>query len=245
MKTMKKLVAALLVLTMVLALTGSAFAACIKPETFVKFTKNSYAYKETSHGMKKITDPEVIVRKGSRAFVWAVKGNYAFVQLTPAYVEDDRLGNSFYLNDEDEKCWFWGYWFKLSTLALIVNPDHYVIDVTFSNGGNGKSLAVAEDGKIIVYKDKGEWMAEADEEDWMEREIRLSPDCMKHLKATAKVWMHKTPSLSQSYGKALHKDDKVGYRRVWGFDTRGTIFLGIKYKGKCLWVSSKYTKFVK
>ena len=42
MKTMKKLVAALLVLTLALALTGTAMAACkFKEGDHLKFTKNT------------------------------------------------------------------------------------------------------------------------------------------------------------------------------------------------------------
>jgi hypothetical protein len=57
--------------------------------------------------------------------------------------------------------------------------------------------------------------------------------------------MHKTASLKDNYGKALHKNDVVTYRRIYGADTRGQIFFGIRYKGHCLWVSSKYSKLVK
>ena len=69
--------------------------------------------------------------------------------------------------------------------------------------------------------------------------------CKNHVKADAKVWMHKTPSLSNSYGKALHKGDKVKYRHLLGMDTRGVVFYGIRYEGKCLWVSCQYTHLVK
>lgn len=245
MKTMKKLVAALLVLTMVLALTGAAFAETVSNKIcvgdYVKFTKNGYAY-DAPRASKKISGPEVIVRKGSVAKVLAKKGSYVFLQLTPGYFDKD-LGNTL---EVDTGVWAWGFWFKTSVLG---NTKSTSILVTFSNGGVGKSKAVQ------VYNDTGDitldWLKKnLDEEDYyialaVMDDIRLSDDCKKHVEAKAKVWMHKTPSLSNNYGKALHKGDKVKYRRVWGRDTREVIFYGIRYSGKCLWVSAAYTKIVK
>ena len=66
-----------------------------------------------------------------------------------------------------------------------------------------------------------------------------------HVKATAKVWMHKNNSLSKNYGRALRKDDVVKYRHLLGFDSRAIPFYGIRYSGKNLWVSSEYSKLVK
>ena len=59
------------------------------------------------------------------------------------------------------------------------------------------------------------------------------------------MWLHKESSLKKNYGVALHKGDKVTYRRKWGIDSRFIVFYGVKYKGKCLWVSSRYSKLVK
>ena len=218
---MKKLVAALLVLTMVLALTGSAFAETIGVGDYVKFTKNGYAYSEQK-SYKKVSDPEVIVRKGSTAYVVAKKGDYVFLQLTPGYLTED-LGNTY---EVATGLYAWGYWFKKGDLDTVKKDYHKTIAVTFSNGGNGKSKTGAKN-----IPDAGL--------------TQLTDYCKKHVKATAKVWMHYSPSLSASYGRALHKDDKVTYRRVYGMDTRGLIFWGIKYKGKCLYVSSAYSKVVK
>ena len=47
----------------------------------------------------------------------------------------------------------------------------------------------------LLFNDKGE--------------TRISEDCYKKVQATAKVWLHKTPSLSNSFGKALGKEDKA------------------------------------
>lgn len=218
---MKKLIAALLVMTMVLALAGSAMAENICVGDFVKFTKNGYAYSEPK-AYKKVSDPEVIVRKGSFAKAIAKKGDYVFLQLTPGYLDED-LGNTY---EVATGLWAWGYWFKTDVLDTIKKESNKYISVVFGNGGNGKSKVVREN-----IPDAGDF--------------QLTDSSKKHVKATAKVWMHYNASLSRSYGRALHKDDKVTYRRVYGIDTRGTFFWGIKYKGKCLYVSGAYSKVVK
>lgn len=218
---MKKLIAALLIMTMVLALAGSALAEHICVDDYVKFTKNGYAYSEPK-AYKKVSDPEVIVRKGSFAKVVAKKGDYVFLQLTPAYLDED-LGNTY---EVATGLWAWGYWFKTDVLDTIKKDSNKYIAVVFGNGGNGKSKVVSQN-----IPDAGE--------------TQINDSSKKHVKATAKVWMHYNASLSRSYGRALHKDDKVTYRRVYGFDTRGCIFWGIKYKGKCLYVSGAYSKVVK
>lgn len=215
---MKKLIAALLVMTMVLALAGSAMAETICVGDYVKFTKNGYAYSEPK-AYKKVSDPEVIVRKGSVAYVIAKKGDYVFLQLTPGYLNED-LGNTY---EVATGLWAWGYWFKKDVLDTVKKDYHKYISVVFGNGGNGKSKP---DTQFGIVKDTVN-----------------TNKC--HVKATAKVWMHYTPSLSNSYGKALHKDDKVKYRHVIGLDTRGIPFYGIRYSGKNLFVSSAYSKLVK
>ncbi len=204
---MKKLIAALLVLTMVLALTGSAMAASICVHDYVKFTKNSYGY-DAPHSYKRTSDPEVIVHKGSIGEVVAKKNGYYRIRLTP-YTNAD--GSAYAL-------WFKKGDVKLSKASAITGD----VLVIFSNGGNGFSKPVA--GSVV-------------------KDTINTNKC--HVKATAKVWMHYTPSLSNSYGKALHKDDKVKYRHVIGMDTRGVPFYGIRYSGKNLFVSSAYSKLVK
>ena len=204
---MKKLVAALLVLTMVLALTGSAFAESICVYDFVKFTKNSYAY-TAPHADKRSSDPEVIISKGSVGQVIGKKNGYYEIRLTPILVDGTFMAG----------------WFKKDDVKLS-NPVAGSVDgvvVRFSNGGNGFSKAIA--GSVIP-------------------DVVNTNKC--HVKATGKVWMHYSPSLSDSYGKALHKDQKVKYRHVIGFDTRTVVFYGIRYEGKNLFVSSGYSKLVK
>ena len=218
MSKMKKLVAALLVLTMVLALAGSAMASCkIKLYDCVKFTKNTVAY--NCKGGKATS---TIVRKGSYAVVKKVSGNWVELWLNP---------------NEDVTAWFKTDNLKVAPNGKKVGTGAYAYYiyyyVIYSQGGVGKS------SELIVYDDEDP----TDEFDY--NDVRISPDCYKHVKATAKVWLHREASLKKNYGVALHKDDKVKYRRKWGVDTRGIIFYGVKYKGKCLWVSSAYSKLVK
>ena len=215
MKNMKKLAAALLVLTLVLAMTSTAFAAC-KWEKYqiVKFTKNAVAYR-TCGGKATST----IVRKGSYAQIKRVSGSWVELYLKPFAECPTR-------------------WFKKSDLKLVatgkmIDDLELPVYVVYAQGGVGKS------DELLTFND-----ADAvDEADW--DNLRLSPDCMKHVKATGSVWLHKQASLKKNYGVALHKGDKVSYRRKWGFDDRFVIFYGVKYKGKCLWVSSNYSKLVK
>ena len=204
---MKKLIAALLVLTLVLALTGSAFAETICVGDYVKFTKNSYAY-TAPHADKQSSDPQVIISKASVGEVIDKHNGYYQIRLTPILTDGTFMAG----------------WFKKGDVKLgkPVNGSVDGVYVRFSNGGNGFSKQIAE---------------------------TITPDTLNpgkcHVKATARVWMHNTPSLSNSYGKALHKDDKVKYRHVFGLDTRLVVFYGIRYEGKNLFVSSLYSKLVK
>ena len=77
MKSLKKFVAALLVLTMVLAMTSVAFAykeKALDEDTFVKFKGNAWGFKKVSNNIGR--DKKVIVRKGSVARAVAVKGDW-------------------------------------------------------------------------------------------------------------------------------------------------------------------------
>ena len=240
MKTMKKLVAALLVLTLVLALTGSAMAGCkYKLGDFVKFVKNSNCY-EDRKASSKWDDPETIIRKGSIACVIEQVGSWVLLQITPAF-KDSKYGNAYVPDKDGAKWYFWACWVKEDVLKA---TKAVYTDVTFANGGVGMSKQNSD-----PIDDKGGYVDKTSVYTILDSiyagNTRLSPDCDKHVKAKAKTWLHKTPSLSDNYGKALHKGDKVTYRRKWAVDSRMTIFYGIRYKGKCLWVSEKYTKIVK
>lgn len=216
MNNMKKLIAALLVLTMVLALAGSAMAACkFKEWDCVKFTKNSTAYK-TKGGKATKT----IVRKGSCALVKQVSGKWAELYL-----------------DYDFSI---TRWFKTDNLAISKGKKLFDVElpiyVMYSQGGTGMSSKIED----FVWQDQDE---PDDELDFLC--YRISPDWKKHVKATASTWLHREPSLKKNYGRALHKGDKVKYRRVYSWDSRFVMFYGVKYKGKNLWVSSVYTELVK
>ena len=242
MKTMKKLVAALLVLTLVLALTGSAMAGCkYKMGDFVKFVKNSNCYEDRKSSTK-WDDPETIIRKGSVAVVMEQVGSWVSLQITPAFA-DSKYGNTYVEDADGVKWYFYACWVKEDVLKATKKQE---INVTFANGGVGMSKQYPYSD---VLDDTGSSADRTDTYSIVKSirngKTRLSPDCYEHVKVKAKTWMHKTPSLSNSYGQALHEGDKVTYRRKWALDSRMTIFYGIKYKGKCLWVSEKYTKLVK
>lgn len=215
MSKMKKLVAALLVLTMVLALVGSAMADSeFQTGACVKFTKNTAAY---NHKGGKATS--TIVRKGSLAIINRVSGKW--VELILDYTGVTR-------------------WFKTDNLVVTTKgkyvpevDEELYIYVTYSQGGVGKSV------ELLTFDD-------ADPEDELDiNNYPISPDSYKHVKAKASVWLHKESSLKRNYGVALHKGDKVTYRRKWGLDSRFIKFYGVRYKGKALWVSSRYSKLVK
>lgn len=71
---MKRFVAALLVLTMVMALAGSALAACdFKADSWVEFKKDSAAY-NAAKSSKKTNN---VVQKGSHAWCDKICGKYA------------------------------------------------------------------------------------------------------------------------------------------------------------------------
>ena len=169
---------------------------------------------------------ETIVSKGSVGCVEGIQGDWVLVRLTPYGVKGNFVCPDF------GPCYCG--WFKSDVLkgSLPVAGTIDGILVRFSNGGVGLSIpALLDEDGFYYFKDSGD--------------TRISADCYKNVKTTGKVWLHKTPSLSNSYGKALMKDKKVKYRRCYSFDTRGVMFYGVRYEGKCLWVSSLYSKLVK
>lgn len=235
---MKKLISTLLALALILALTGAATASCkFKTNDFAKFTKNSNCY-EKPRANSKWTDPETIIRKGSVAMVIGTQGSWVAVQLTPAY-QDSSYGNTC-VEENGVKWYFWACWVKEDVLGPTKKT---ATDVTFSQGGVGMSKQLSK-----ILDDTGSYVDRTSivtvVKSIVDGKFRLSPDCYKHVKVKAKTWMHREPSLKKNYGKALHKGDKVSYRRKWAVDSRGIIFYSIKYKGKCLWVSEKYTRIV-
>lgn len=224
---MKKLIAALLVLTMVLALTGTAMADCkFKVGDTAKFIKNATAYT----GPHNYNSTDTIVRKGSWAEVICVKGDWVKLRLVPeaVYTYVDGVEKIIY-NDDIPTAWF-----KASDLKVTVPTrwNYYI-------GG----VLVATSWYHVVFSQGGKNMSKAT--DVIFNVAPLTRNKLCHVKATAKVWLRKTNALRKNYGKALHDGDVVKFRHLLGFDTRLIPFYGIRYEGKNLWVSSEYSKLVK
>lgn len=149
---MKKIVAALLVLTMVLALTGSAMAGCKFPEgKWVEFKKNAPVYNCVDGKAKK-----AIVHKGSTS---QVVENYKdeWVKL---YIDD--IGTTRWFKTDALKGW------KGKKVKMDDGTCVYLqfVRVTYAQGGVGMSKYYEETEDIITpscYKyvkaDKGSvWM---------------------------------------------------------------------------------------
>ena len=118
---MKKFVSMLLVLTMVLALAGTAMAASkINKETWVIFAKDANAYTAARNSKK----TNSVVQKGSVAWCDKVCGDFARVIVNEA---------------ENTKCWF-----QFSTLEEYkeVNEDTSTY-VVWAKGGHGMSTSVS------------------------------------------------------------------------------------------------------
>ncbi|MBR3273288.1 MAG: hypothetical protein IKF98_05175 [Clostridia bacterium] len=112
---MKRIVAALLVLTMVLALAGTALASsCITAGMWVEFKKDTPAYTEPKSS-KKTTN---LVQKGSTAWCDKVCGNYARVIVN---------------EKADTKCWF-----RIGDLCK-ADTYHAFTRVVWARGGQGMS----------------------------------------------------------------------------------------------------------
>jgi hypothetical protein len=122
-------------------------------------------------------------------------------------------------NQSSKRGRYWGGWVRSGGLSTTGAEG---VDVRYAQGGFGNGAYSHRPGD--VYRD---------------------PSCKNHVKATASVWLHRTYGLGQNYGKALKKGQKVKYRHLIGIDERGVKFYAVRYEGKCLWVSSKYTKLVK
>jgi len=228
MKTMRRLVAALLVLTMVLALSGTAMAENkFKVGDYAKFTKNTHLY--DGHHNHKITD--TIVRKGSWAQVIDTFGsNWVLLRLNPVAVSET---GAYVIPIIPYMAWV-----KTGDLKKISEDKALWNVIWVDEAGNAQLLAIAD--THVVFSNKGNGYSEP----WILYKDYSTPS-INHVKATAKVWMRKTYALKKNYGRALHKDDVVKYRHQVGFDTRAVAFYGIRYKGEKLWVSSEYSRLVK
>ena len=225
---MKKLIAALLVLTMVLALTGTvAMADCkFKVGAVVRFTKNAYAY-DGHHDSDKL---DTIVRKGSQAIITDTCGSkWVKLILHPDAVELPWGSSGQYISGWDLP----EAWFKVDDLRVPANPKKHIV---YYDG-----QPILEGYIHVVYSQGGKNMSLP----FLTIAAPASQNKYCHVKATSKVWMHRVPALQKNYGRALHDGDKVKFRHKVGLDTRCIWFYGIRYDGKNLWVSSEYSKLVK
>lgn len=125
---MKKFVSILLVLTMVLALAGTAMASCkITEDSWVVFTKDANAYSAARASKK----GNSVVQKGSVAWCDKVCGDYARVIVNVA---------------ENTKRWF-----KVSALEELKDVEGVETRVVWAKGGHGMSTSVTYD-KIAGIK---------------------------------------------------------------------------------------------
>ena len=129
MKNMKKLVAALLVMTMVVALASTAFAACkIKKYMWVEFKCDSAAYDAAKSSKKTKSE----VQKGSTAWCNKVCGKFARL------VVNEAAGTT--------------AWFKTCDLKEADVEETYVV---WAKGGKGMSTCLKnsiEDSPWKAYK---------------------------------------------------------------------------------------------
>jgi len=117
---MKRFIAALLVLTMVMALAGTALASCdIKAGMWVEFKKDSAAYTEAKSGKKTASE----VQKGSSAWCDKVCGKYARLIVNEA-AETTR-------------------WFKVDDLKK-ASADRAFTHVVWAKGGKGMSTCIKD-----------------------------------------------------------------------------------------------------
>ena len=221
MKIVKKLVAALLVLTLALSFTGVAMAACkYKDGDHLKFTRNTNVY-SAPHDRNKT---DTVIHKGSWAKVICTSGS-KWVKLQLNFLDASKVG-----------------WFKADNLKLISDPNKYWKDVNFKNP---EGEVIADFGKVdiyVTYSKLGKGMSSETAHYYIDDVTR---DCYDYVKADATVWMHKVAALQKKCGPALHKGDKVKYRFRVGIDNRGIWFYGIRKNGKDLWVSAQYSHLVK
>ena len=214
---MRKAIAVIIIITMLLAAGIAAEAdPDIRSYQYVRFTHNMDVCSSWSISTKTGT----VVGAGSVGYVERLKTDnsrqvWALVRLSEYGTEG---------NYSSGKSRYWGGWVECGGLTRCTGP----LNVWYAKGGFG-----------------GDGATPPGSEGHQPGDVYDDPSCNNHVKATASVWLHKTYGLSQNYGKALKKGQKVKYRHKIGIDKRGVAFYAVRYEGKCLWVSSKYSKRVK
>lgn len=134
MNTMKKLVAALLVMTMLLALASTAFAAdCIKCGVYVNFCNGAHAYTEAKDSKKtgNVVKGAAAANLKSTGLVKCVKGKFAKVLVNA----DDGTTR----------------WFRKCDLK--VSKDKYVL-VVWAKGGHDMSQCAPGTCKKVAIIDE-------------------------------------------------------------------------------------------
>lgn len=138
MKTMKKLLAALLVLTMVVALASTAFAYKEKEaDKYVKFTGSAWGYDKVTNQHGKNNDGQskgtIALRKGSIAHVVGVKGKWLKIEVPTRGMKDVEF---FWFNEKYTKA-----------------TDSEEVKLIYSAGGSGRSTPEGEEEEIAAkYK---------------------------------------------------------------------------------------------
>ena len=137
MKNMKKLIAALLVLSIALALTGTAFAKAKFTKNqaaeglFVKFNSNVYGYNDHRNSSKS----KIIVRKNSVGLLVDTYGSkWAQVVVTDGAM--NAMGKEKVL------------WFGVDSLEALEDQESGFISCTFGAGGSGLS----EQEGVVKFK---------------------------------------------------------------------------------------------
>ena len=141
MKSMKKFVAALLVLTMVLAMTSVAFAYKEKKigdddGVLMKFVGSAWGYHKVTNNYGK-SKSSVCIRKGSRAFAVAKKGDWYKIRI-PARGKEGKFDT---------------LWFNKKYIKK-VTADIDVPHIIFGSGGGGRSTKFTELSNCSVLKNK-------------------------------------------------------------------------------------------
>ena len=136
MKNMKKFAAALIVMSMILALASTAFAYKEEPlaDYKVKFIGSAWGYEKVTnqHGVNKT---DVAIRKGSVMYAAAKKGNWYKIYL---------VGKAGYAID--------AFWFNGDYLKKVSSDTE--AKLVFSSGGYNRSLDYTLDAKVKYAKYK-------------------------------------------------------------------------------------------
>lgn len=128
MRNMKKLVAALIVLTMALAMASTALAYTAQEYNhFVQFTGSAWGYEKVTNNYGR-NRSDVALRKGSIGWADLKKGDWYRVWVISRAAEYDW-------RDESQKLWFNGEYLKDAD-----GPARLI----FSSGGSGRPTALAD-----------------------------------------------------------------------------------------------------